>query len=159
MNVASYWKADWRLNHEVNEACDLNCFLTCQAVQFLKSKYQFAKRGCILKSSVLRSIDWQLYSRSLVKCSAKKVYLTLEILTRDRKWFYVGIYFAIFSSVCFKKGYWKLEKGQRSLSYERLVRMLWRFQYHNLFKTKPVVCSLECSSIFDEIKYQNRKWM
>lgn len=92
-----------------------------------------------------------------MKCRAKKVYLTLEILAGAGKRFYDHIHFVILSGVCFKKYIEKLEKGQRSLIYERLVKMLSRFQYLNLFKTKPEVCSSECLSTFEKIKCQNRK--
>lgn len=52
MNVASYCKTDRRLNHEVDEACDLNCFLGYQAVlemQFLKKQVPACKRGLYLE--------------------------------------------------------------------------------------------------------------
>lgn len=122
-----------------------------------KSKCQPAEGGGILKSSDSRSIEWQLYSRSLMKWSAKKVYLTLEILSGAGKWFYDHIYFAILSGVCFKKYIERLEEEQRSCSYEKPVKMLSGSQYLNVFETKPEVCCLECSSVFEKTKCQNRE--
>lgn len=89
---------------------DLNCFLTYQAVQFTKKKKEkkssscLPKRGYILKSSDLRSIECQLCYRSLMKCSAKKVYLTLELLVGMGNDFYNHILFAGLAGV-FQKAY------------------------------------------------------
>lgn len=54
MNVASYWKTNRRLNHEVDEARDLNYFLTCQAMQFLKKQVPVCKKGLYLKKQCFK---------------------------------------------------------------------------------------------------------
>lgn len=57
MNVASYWKTGRRLNHEVDEACDINYFLTCQAIlemQFLKKQVTVCKNGLYLEKQCFK---------------------------------------------------------------------------------------------------------
>lgn len=52
MSFASYWKAGRRLNHGVHEACDLNCFLTCQAV-LVKTSASLQK-GAVSRKAVFQ---------------------------------------------------------------------------------------------------------
>lgn len=97
----SYWKAGRRLNQEVDEAewYELLFNIWGSAVHQKKKKSCscLPKRDCILRSSDLRSIDCQLYYRSLMKCSAKKVYLILELLAGMGKWLLQSYTFCRFS--------------------------------------------------------------
>lgn len=115
----SYWKAGRRLNQEVDEAewSELLFNISGSAVHKKKKEKKSSsclpKRGYILKSSDLRSIECQLRYRSLMKCSAKKVYLTLELLAGMGKWLLQSYTFCRFSW-CLSKSVlknWRKDRG------------------------------------------------
>lgn len=116
--------------------------------------------GCILLSCVIRIIDWQLYSRSLMNCSAKEIHLTPETWAGSGKWLLQSCGFCNFiwslSESVFKNNK-QAETGQTRLSCRRLVKMLLRL-HHLIFKTKPGMLSLEHSSILKKTKCLNRTW-